>query len=189
MLRASPSRQVSWRASAALLAAHAAAFGIALLLWDHVYLASRLLFAVLALAWVFPLAVALNRLHISGDALIKVIGWTWLGAEVLLVLLGMIFIAVWDPKETIFLANSRVASYVGCDGATTDPCIIVQQEWRLVPGVAWKRVLYARQGREFTVERVDDEHVLIRANEFIGERRFPAEERLVSTIRWPWQTT
>ena len=95
----------------------------------------------------FTLATALNRLHIAGDAQIKVVGWTWFAVEALLLLLGLLFIAVWHPKESIVLANSRIVSYVGCDGATTDPCIIVQQEWRLLPGVAWKHVLYVRKGR------------------------------------------
>jgi hypothetical protein len=183
----SPSPQMSWRASVALALGHAVLLAVVILAWRHVHIASRLILLVLAVAWIWLLASALNRLRVPYGTWIKVVGWAWIATASVLFALGLLMVSTWQPKGRVQVDGKLIAGYVGCDGATTDPCIIVQQEWPILPGVAAKKVLYSRAGRDFSMEPESDRTVRIHATAFFGETQELAEETTVVITRWPWE--
>jgi hypothetical protein len=96
--------------------------------------------------------------------------------------------APWVPAVTLRADSSVVRSYVGCDGATTDPCVIVRQEWSLLPGLIAFRPLYNRTGREHRVEWEDASKVRIRVEAFPRAEAgpLPAESAVVRIEKSPW---
>ena len=110
---------------------------------------------------------------------------TW--ACVLTLFLGtsLLLAAPLELKREISLDGQIVRAYVGCDGTTTDPCVVVRQEWSLAPGLVQTTVLYRAWGREFTLDVAGPNRLRVVAPEFVGERRRPAEARELTLVASP----
>jgi hypothetical protein len=139
----------------------------------HVAVSSRWLAALIAFLGILVFIAGVNRLpaflpSVLGVAT-RIVGYAWALVLGFAVCFLMLFVPVLEPGPTLNIGSARVASYVGCDGATTDPCIIIRREWRPLPYVAIYRQLWTAPGREFSLTPVDDHSVRINAPAFKGE--------------------
>lgn len=114
------------------------------------------------------------------------VGCAWLFVFAVVVGFLLLFRSSLDLQSSLSTGRSQVAGYVGCDGPTVDPCILVRQEWRVVPGAYLVRPLYFARGKEFAIERVDDRSVRVIAPAFHGELDRESETRILALADSPW---
>ena len=99
---------------------------------------------------------------------------------------SLLLAAPLELRQEVALGGQVVRAYVGCDGTTTDPCIVVRQEWQVAPGLIQATVLYRAWGREFTLNITGPNSLRIVAPEFVGERRRPAETQELTLVAPPF---
>jgi hypothetical protein len=146
---------------------------LVLALSGHVALGSRWLTGLVAIVGIGALVKGLTRIPSSVPWAFRVpvraICTVWVAVSSLAVCTLLLFVAPLKPGPTLNIGGVRVASYVGCDGATTDPCIRIRREWRPLPGVAIYRELFSIHGRDFSLAPVGNSGVRFTAPSFGGE--------------------